>query len=139
MTDNKYFIDTGFLFAIFNRNEDGHESSKKILFELAKQKFRLFYSDYIFDELVTLSRSKIGIKESILIGNVVKNSSYMIPLSVDNEIKENAWDIFCKYDDKKYSFTDCTSFALMNELKIINALSFDSHFSQFGFNIFPKN
>jgi uncharacterized protein len=36
-----------------------------------------------------------------------------------------------------YSFTDCTSFALMQELKIHSALTVDRHFRQMGFTTVP--
>jgi len=41
------------------------------------------------------------------------------------------------YNDKDFSFTDCTSFALMERLKIKTAFSFDAHFTQYGFIRIP--
>ena len=48
-----------------------------------------------------------------------------------------ARDIFFRYRDKSYSFTDCTSFVVMRELKLKDALTTDRHFRQMGFNIVP--
>ena len=39
--------------------------------------------------------------------------------------------------DKSYSFTDCTSFVVMRELGIREALTTDRHFVQAGFGIRP--
>lgn len=44
---------------------------------------------------------------------------------------ERAWEIFNAYDDQDFSLVDCTSFALMERLKIIDAFTFDFHFSVF--------
>ncbi len=41
-----------------------------------------------------------------------------------------AWQIFRKYSDKGWSFTDCTSHAVMKRLRISHIFSFDKHFSQ---------
>jgi len=39
--------------------------------------------------------------------------------------------------DKRWSFTDCTSFVLMQNLGIRKALTFDANFRQAGFATFP--
>ena len=44
-----------------------------------------------------------------------------------------AWELFKKYDDKKFSFTDVTSFQITRELNIGKAFSYDWHFEQAGF------
>jgi len=41
------------------------------------------------------------------------------------------------YRDKAFSFTDCTSFAVMQELRLTRALSTDRHFRQMGFQMVP--
>jgi predicted nucleic acid-binding protein len=43
-----------------------------------------------------------------------------------------AWDVFLKYGDKQWSFTDCTCKVVIEKLKIASAFSFDHHFRQFG-------
>jgi len=51
------------------------------------------------------------------------------------EVEEKAWVVFKKHKDKRYSFTDCTSFALMEEFGVKNAFSFDRNFEQYGFSL----
>jgi len=48
-----------------------------------------------------------------------------------------AWQLFQRYRDKRYSFTDCVSFAVMKRLKLKTALTFDKHFTQAGFERKP--
>jgi hypothetical protein len=50
---------------------------------------------------------------------------------------EEAWRLFQQYDDKSFSFTDCTSFILMRRLKLRDAFTFDHHFAQMGFRLWP--
>ena len=40
-----------------------------------------------------------------------------------------------RHCDHRYSFTDCTSFVLMRELKISDVLTTDEHFREAGFNV----
>lgn len=44
-----------------------------------------------------------------------------------------ALEIFEQYEDQDFSFTDCTSFALLQRLKIREVLAFDKHFLTMGF------
>jgi predicted nucleic acid-binding protein len=45
---------------------------------------------------------------------------------------ESAWQFFRRYQDKDWSFTDCTSKAVLERLGIATAFAFDQHFRQFG-------
>jgi predicted nucleic acid-binding protein len=52
---------------------------------------------------------------------------YLIP-----EILEEAWHIFRTYFDHDFSFTDCTSFRLMERLRIDTVFTFDKNFRKYG-------
>lgn len=45
--------------------------------------------------------------------------------------------MFQSFKDKEWSFTDCTSYALMRKLDIDTGISFDQHFKQFGVRVIP--
>ena len=42
-------------------------------------------------------------------------------------------DIFERYDDKDFSFTDCVSFVILRAMGIKEAFAFDQHFDQMEF------
>ena len=72
------------------------------------------------------------------IGNelLTEHLSRVIRISPEDENK--ALEIIGAYADKKFSFTDCTSFVIMEKLNIKTAFSFDIHFKQYGkFTIIP--
>ena len=53
-------------------------------------------------------------------------------------VDTSAWDAFQKYNvDKLWSFTDCTSYAVMKRLNISEVFAFDHHFEQMGFVRLP--
>jgi len=56
------------------------------------------------------------------------NKSHIILLRVTEEVEENAKVIFRRFEDKKLSFTDCTSLALINQFGIEAVFAFDEHF-----------
>ena len=46
-------------------------------------------------------------------------------------IEQTAKAIFVRYNDKDFSFVDCTSFALIDHHRIDHVLAFDGHFRRF--------
>jgi predicted nucleic acid-binding protein len=59
-------------------------------------------------------------------------------LRVSEALESAAWQIFKRYNDKEFSFTDCTSFAIMRERDLREAFTNDHHFEQFGYQILLK-
>ena len=53
------------------------------------------------------------------------------------ERAEKARKTFFRYRGKNDSFTDCTSFVVMRELKLHEAFTTDHHFAQMGFTLKP--
>jgi predicted nucleic acid-binding protein len=55
-------------------------------------------------------------------------------IQVSEDIEDSAWLIFERFNkDKFWSFTDCTSKAIMEMLDITESFSFDRNFEQMGF------
>ena len=48
-----------------------------------------------------------------------------------------SWKLFVRRSEKRWSFTDCTSFVLMNNLDLRKALAFDRNFVEAGFAMIP--
>ena len=45
-------------------------------------------------------------------------------------------EVFRRYNkDKKWSFTDCSSYVIMRQLKIKKVFTFDANFSEMGFEV----
>ena len=55
----------------------------------------------------------------------------IVPASPD--LFTRGFDLFVARPDKDWSLTDCTSFVVMDERKISDALTADEHFAQAGY------
>ena len=55
----------------------------------------------------------------------------IIPLS--EILYAQAFDLYCNRPDKEWGLTDCISFVVMQEQKLTEALTTDTHFQQAGF------
>ncbi|MDQ1327316.1 MAG: uncharacterized protein QG641_596 [Candidatus Poribacteria bacterium] len=136
----KIFLDTSFLFAYYNADDEDHELALDLIKDMVNNKVDIIISDYIFDELITLLLYRISKAKAIEICNRLINEikSRNIELKyVDNEIFMEALKIFIRFSDKEWSFTDCTSYVIIKNAKITKAVSFDEHFRQFGIEILP--
>jgi len=52
---------------------------------------------------------------------------------IDSRRFFTAHDFFLRHRDRAWSFTDCVSFCVMDELQLREALTKDSHFQHAGF------
>jgi uncharacterized protein len=128
----KVFVDTGGWYAAIVSKDYNHKAAKQFLSE---NKLPLITSDYVMDETLTLLKSRIGHSYAVKFLDAVQASKqieliYLTPLHIMETIK-----LFRNRSDKMWSFTDCTSFVLMNEYQIQKAFAFDEHFRQAGFEI----
>jgi predicted nucleic acid-binding protein len=94
-------------------------------------------SDYVADETLTLLRIRLGIDAAETWWQQVDGSSRVRWEFVSPDRADKARALFFRYRDKDFSFTDCTSFILMREMKLREALTTDRHFLQAGFGIRP--
>jgi len=135
------FADSSFLVARFNVRDRSHTAAIRFTEEqkeAGSEALRLVFSDYVFDETVTalVMRSKRHDLASAA-GRAVLASRNLRLVRVESPAFEEAWKLFVRRSDKRWSFTDCTSFVLMENLGIRKALTFDANFRQAGFATFP--
>jgi len=64
-------------------------------------------------------------------------SSAVSLVQVDEPLLTTAWEYFQKHSDKSFSLADCASFVVMHERGMEQALAFDHHFTQAGFQRLP--
>ena len=135
---DRYFVDTAYLIALESKSDQYHEEAKLLWQKLSGKRPELITSSYILDEVTAYFTRAHQSNKAILIGDNLMNSTFVNFIHVDKVLFSKAWDHFKKYQDKEYSLTDCISFVIMNDLKITNALTFDKHFEQAGFQRLPK-
>ena len=130
----RVFVDTSAWYAYIRADDPDHKAVKISIEQWAG---RLLTSNFVFDEVVTLVRGRLGVAKAERVGNTLRDSGAVDMVRVLPEDEEEAWKIFIQHRDKDYSFTDCVSFALMRRLGLETALSTDHHFQQAGFHREP--
>ena len=130
------FVDTGAWVALFVDADAQHEAAREWV---DSNRDRLVTSDYVVDEVLTLINTRFRKQTALQAGQALfgERLSALIYLTEDDVAR--AWALFRSHSDKGWSFTDCTSLALMQRLEVSIAFAFDRHFSQMrGIRLVPN-
>lgn len=130
--ERPFFWDTQGFFALLSSDDRSHEKAVEILRELADRRAQGITTDWIIGETCTLLSAR---KKPHLISQFLASTSHSKALRVehiDEHRFEEAKALLLKRLDRGYSFTDCTSFVVMKELKLAKAMTDDEHFRQEG-------
>ena len=124
------FLDSSFLVSLEVETDQNHEKAVKIRDEIIEGKFsKIIISDYIFDETITVTFSKTKeLQKAVLVGTNLRESVEII--KIDEEIFNSAWNLFKNQKETMFSFTDCTTLALMEKENIKNIATFDKDFKK---------
>jgi len=137
MKPTRLFLDTAFVQALLNKNDQYHGIAKSRLNELRTAK-------------------EVWITEAILIeiGNALSvahraaavrfiNQCYATPnihvVPVDTKLLNRALDLYDERADKEWGLTDCISFIVMSDQNLTEAMTPDRHFIQAGFQALMRD
>jgi predicted nucleic acid-binding protein len=134
----KIFVDSSGLYALADRRDSSHVQAKERVGKLVESGTGLVLTDYIVDEACTLAKIRAGSDAALRLLEIVERSRAIEMLWIGIEQFEAAKAVFRRHADHGYSFTDCTSFVVMDKLRIRDALTSDHHFVQAGFRILLK-
>lgn len=131
---NRVFVDTSALYSLVRADDPDHERVEDCF---KRHEARLVTSNFILDELLTLVKVRLGHRVAVRVGNNLRAGGDIEVVRILPEDEDSGWEFFEKQRDKDYSFTDCTSFALMRRMGIILAIATDHHYKQAGFSQEP--
>jgi len=131
----KVFVDTSGWVALFVDNDQNHKKAVSIFEDIKSLKSLIYTSDYIIDETITTIMARGNHKQSVSAGEALFTSKIIKIIHVSADYLQAAWELYQKYKDKSFSFTDVTSFVIMNNLGIRKAFGFDREFLQAGIEL----
>ena len=127
-------VDTGVLYADHDTDASRHDAAQVALEAVYDGEFgQPYVSDYIFDEAVTLTRSRgTTFQPAKQLSDRIRGAEsypqvYEL-LWVSAAVFSDAIDVFEQYDDQQLSFTDATTVALADRHDVDSILSFDDDF-----------
>jgi predicted nucleic acid-binding protein len=128
------FADNSYLVAILRKSDSLRARALELTAELLPH-IRIVTSDLVLVELLNYFSEHGPFARQRAFEMLTKlrsNPGYDI-LSVTGVTFEKAARLYQRAEDKSWSFTDCSSFVIMRERGIRDALTYDHHFQQAGF------
>ena len=119
------FVDSGAFAALADRNDRHHREARRLLRRLARERRTLVTSTDVVDELSTVVRMRVGHAAAVRIGERLMQTRWCRIVEVSEDMRDAAWQLFVRYHDHVFSFTDCTSFALMRAMSLEEAFTFE--------------
>ena len=127
----RVLVDTSAVFALLDRSDLCHAAARDVLSNLRRQRVSPLLTNFVVAESHALLLSRLGAE---IARRWVLDNVWSIERVSDAD-ESSARAIIRQYTDKTFSYTDATSFAVMERLGLKTAFAFDPHFSQYGFQV----
>jgi uncharacterized protein len=135
MASRRVFADTSFFFALVAKRDPAHRPAVIAYEKLLRAHVRVVTTDYIIDETLTLTKARIDSATALALLDRIERSEAIDLEELAPATFSSSKAYFRRHSDHGYSFTDCTSFVVMRDLKLRAALTTDRHFIEAGFEV----
>ena len=128
------FVDTGHWVALLLPSDRLHDTAIGMA-EAIPPGSRLVTSELVLVELLNFvsKAGPITKQDALKIWAGLSSNADVTIVPASHELLESARGYYQKHADKHWSLTDCSSFIIMHDRKIHDALTYDHHFEQAGF------
>ena len=124
------FLDTFFLLALVNSEDDSHQQSLSLH---GAYRTGLVTTEYVLIETLDALVSGDARQAGLDIVAAIREDRSIKVVAASTELLETGIRLFASRPDKNWGITDCMSFVVMRELGITEVLTADHHFEQAGF------
>jgi hypothetical protein len=136
MSGVRVFLDTSYIQALLNRRDQHHQRARALV-SLTGEASEIWVTEAV---LIEVADALSGIDRQAAFAFL--DSCYreggipggnMVIVTVDSTLLIRGLSLYASRPDKGWGLTDCISFVVMRDNRLIQALSADHHFVQAGF------
>lgn len=124
------FIDTSYFLALVNNRDKYHQVAKAVA---AQVQSPFVTSDAVLFELGNALAKPPHRQIGILALKQIQNDSEIEIVPISSDLLAETIALYQSRPDKTWGLTDCSSFIIMQQRQLEEALTTDKHFEQAGF------
>ncbi|MFM9903388.1 MAG: type II toxin-antitoxin system VapC family toxin [Pyrinomonadaceae bacterium] len=125
----KIFVDTAFVLSVVNERDQLHEKANELVKKFGNIPW--VTTDLILYEVGNALARNSKTQTQKIISDFIEADGVEI-VYASPELFRRAFAYFCDYGDKSWGLLDCSTFIVMKDLDITDALTNDKHFEQAG-------
>lgn len=134
MSRSLVFLDTSHIYAVLNVNVQWHGRAVDRQRQIDRTSTNLVTTDLILVEIADGLSSVKFRAAAIRTIELLRGSPRVEVVPFGEDLFDRGFALFMARQDKGWGLADCTSFLVMEDLGIADALTADDHFRQAGFN-----
>ena len=127
------FADTSFWFAAGHPRDSHSAAARRIAAEHPSE--QIVTTNHVLGETWTLFNTRASRWAALDFLDRLQSSPRIDVLHVEPAVEAEAWTWLRRDDERRYSFVDATSFAVMRRHGITRAFAFDDDFAAAGFEV----
>lgn len=127
----RVLVDASAYFALLDQDDVYHPEALAIRDRLNAEACHLFTTNLVLAETHALLLNRLNQPIATEFLRNLEQSTTTLVWVTPADV-QRAKEIIYQYDDKDFSLTDATTFAVMERLVIPYAFTFDRHFTQYG-------
>lgn len=124
------FVDTSFWIGLRFRRDSRHDDARRIWEAGAGA---LLTTNLVLGETWSFLNRKAGHQRAVEFLQAAERLDTLTVRHIDQDLDAEAWRWLRRRGERRYSYVDATSFALMRKLRLRHALAFDGDFAAAGF------
>jgi predicted nucleic acid-binding protein len=130
------FADTFFFLAVLNRRDPAHEEALQFYGDTG---LHFVTTEWVLSEVANASSAPAMPPGFRRLFDLLERDTRVRIVPASHDSFHRGLELYFNRPDKEWSFTDCSSFGVMSEEGIEQALTGDHHFEQAGFRIVLGN
>jgi len=131
MSRERLFLDTAFVQALLNRRDQYHTQAEA-LFPRVRAAAEVWVTEAVLVEVGNALSDLDRMAAAQFIERCYRTSNMHV-VSVDTPLLMRTLRLYRERPDKLWGLTDCISFIVMREQRLMNAVTTDEHFVQAGY------
>jgi|SRR5437588_1680461 len=128
------FVDSVAWIALLHSADSLHQETVDIYRKLVADARNLVTTSLVLVEVANTLSSQSRRHLAIEFERRLHSSEICEVVWIDQEVYQRSWSLFRERLDKSWSLVDCSSFVVMQERQIGEALTADHHFAQAGYH-----